>query len=365
TPTPTPTPTSTPTPTGTPTPTPTPTSTPTPTPTGTPTPTPSLTSNPTSTPTETPSIPTETPTSTPTPIPTPPFGGSCSNVTRSDGRCGPDFDNAGCDVGSDQPCCSKYGWCGNSTGFCDVNICDSTPAPAPLSGGSCPNATRSDGRCGPDFGNAGCDVGSDQPCCSKYGWCGNGKGFCDVNICDSTPTPAPTSGGSCPNATRSDGRCGPDFGNAGCDVGSDQPCCSKYGWCGNGTGYCDIDICGTSPQPGSGNGIPILVNLAVPSHVGVDCPGIQSRWPTGTYFCGSPKPPGANVSTPSCDQNMAVSYQGKSVTCVISFQAAGVGLTTGAYVELVPEAYAVLTNSTYGVQFTGATCTGVCNVARN
>ncbi|OQS02255.1 hypothetical protein THRCLA_05351 [Thraustotheca clavata] len=241
------------------------------------------------------------------------------------------------------------------------------------SAGSCPNAARSDGRCGPDFGNAGCVAGSNYPCCSKYGWCGNGAGYCDTNICGSAPAPAPSSGGSCPNAARSDGRCGPDFGNAACVAGSNYPCCSKYGWCGNGAGYCDSNICGTSPQPGPGpgpgpapgNGVPILVNLAVPSHVGVDCPGIQSRWPAGTYFCGSPKPPGSNVYTPSCDQKMTVSYQGKSVTCVISFQAAGVGLTTGAYVELVPEAYAVLTGSTYGGQFTGATCTGVCNIARN
>ncbi|OQS06421.1 hypothetical protein THRCLA_01545 [Thraustotheca clavata] len=289
--------------------------------------------------------------------------GSCPNAPRSDGRCGPDFSNAGCVAGSSYPCCSKYGWCGNGAGYCDTNICDSASA------SSCPNAARPDNRCGLDFGNAGCVAGSNYPCCSKYGWCGNGAGYCDTNICGIVSTPVPTSGGSCPNAARSDGRCGPDFGNAGCVAGSNYPCCSKYGWCGNGAGYCDNNICGTSPQstpgPTPSNGVPILVNLAVPSHVGVDCPGIQSRWPTGTYFCGSPKPPGSNVYTPSCDQKMTVSYQGKSVTCVISFQAAGVGLTTGAYVELAPEAYAVLTGSTYGGQFTGATCTGVCNVARN
>ncbi|OQR82160.1 hypothetical protein THRCLA_23235 [Thraustotheca clavata] len=111
--------------------------------------------------------------------------------------------------------------------------------------------------------------------------------------------------------------------------------------------------------------VPILANLAVESHVGVDCPGIRSRWPASTYFCGSPKPPGKNIYTPSCDKKMTVSYKGKSVTCVISFQASGVGLTTGAYVELQPKAYKVLTGSTSGGQLHGGTCSGVCNVARS
>ncbi|OQR80910.1 hypothetical protein ACHHYP_17060 [Achlya hypogyna] len=111
--------------------------------------------------------------------------------------------------------------------------------------------------------------------------------------------------------------------------------------------------------------VPILVNLAVESHVGVDCPGIRGRWPANTLFCGSPKPPGNNVWAPSCDQKLTVNYRGKSVTCVISFQASGVGLTNGAYVELEPKAYKVITGSTSGGQIHGATCTGVCNVARN
>jgi len=117
------------------------------------------------------------------------------------------------------------------------------------------------------------------------------------------------------------------------------------------------------PTPGSGS--PILINLAVPDHVGVDCPGIQSRFPAGTLFCGSPKPPGANVFTPSCDKSMTISYKGKSVTCVISFQASGVGLTKDAYVEIVPEAYKVLTGETNGGQLFGGTCTGTCNIVRS
>ncbi|OQR91668.1 hypothetical protein ACHHYP_04485 [Achlya hypogyna] len=62
-----------------------------------------------------------------------------------------------------------------------------------------PNPPRPDGRCGPSFGNAGCDTKSNYPCCSNYGWCGNGAGFCDTNVCKGqapSPTNAPPSGGS-------------------------------------------------------------------------------------------------------------------------------------------------------------------------
>ncbi|OQR92225.1 hypothetical protein ACHHYP_03934 [Achlya hypogyna] len=239
----------------------------------------------------------------------------------------------------------------------------------------CSAPPRADGRCGPEFGNARCDRSSQYPCCSAYGWCGAGSTYCDKDLCGGgsaptqAPAPAPPASGSCPNAPRPDGRCGPSFGNAGCDANSAYPCCSNWGWCGKGAGFCDVNVCnggGTKPSPSSppSGGVPIVVNLAVPSHVGVDCPGIQSRFPPGTYFCGSPKPPGANVWAPSCDESMTISYNGKSVTCVISFQATGVGITTGAYVEIVPDAYAVLTGATYGGQF-HATCTGRCNVARN
>nr|AIG56061.1 secreted protein [Achlya hypogyna] len=110
-----------------------------------------------------------------------------------------------------------------------------------------------------------------------------------------------------------------------------------------------------SPAPQPGNGVPILINLAVSSHVGVDCPGIQSRFPAAAR--------GQHLRT-VMRQGHELNYNGKSVTCIISFQATGVGLTTGAYVEIVPEAYKVLTGETYGGQLTGGTCTGVCNVAR-
>ncbi|KDO32022.1 hypothetical protein SPRG_03239 [Saprolegnia parasitica CBS 223.65] len=208
-------------------------------------------------------------------------------------------------------------------------------------------------------------LASAQP---KYGWCGNGADFCNNNnnVCGS----APPSSSTCPNAPRADGRCGPEFSNADCNKNSAYPCCSKYGWCGNGAGFCDSGVCGSSNGPSltvaptnPPSGVPIIVNLAVPDHVGVDCPGIQSRWPAGTVFCGSPKPPGAGWA-PSCDQKMTISYQGKASTCVISFQASGVGITNGAYVEIVPTGYMQLTGASYGGQFP-ATCTGTCNVARN
>ncbi|OQR97208.1 hypothetical protein THRCLA_07052, partial [Thraustotheca clavata] len=64
--------------------------------------------------------------------------------------------------------------------------------------------------------------------------------------------------------------------------------------------------------PTSSDGVLILVNLANPAHV--DCPGIQSRWLAGTYFCGSPKPPGPtsdfsgelkSIPPPTADDNLS------------------------------------------------------------
>ena len=49
----------------------------------------------------------------------------CDTSSRSDGRCGRDFDGACCDSnGPYGPCCSQYGWCGNAPDHClGMNAC--------------------------------------------------------------------------------------------------------------------------------------------------------------------------------------------------------------------------------------------------
>ena len=78
-------------------------------------------------------------------------------------------------------CCSKYGWCGRTTEYCEDF--------SSLSSGGTP--------CGDgNVGNGICRTEGD--CCSKYGWCGRTADHCDgvVSIASSTASPSlkPTTG---------------------------------------------------------------------------------------------------------------------------------------------------------------------------
>jgi len=104
---------------------------------------------------------------------------------RSDERCGDSFLINGrpseCNPAGPRPCCSKWGWCGNSSSHCDCEGCRSYTM---MEDGQ---KWRTDGRCGPTKllnGMPGeCDPDSDFPCCSKYGWCGKLKDHCECPEC--------------------------------------------------------------------------------------------------------------------------------------------------------------------------------------
>ncbi|OUM63558.1 carbohydrate-binding module family 18 protein [Piromyces sp. E2] len=64
-------------------------------------------------------------------------------------------------------CCSKYGWCGKSSDYCDNN-CQSEF-------GDCRKSLNDKDRCGQGVGR--CAPGY---CCSKYGWCGKTSDHCGV-----------------------------------------------------------------------------------------------------------------------------------------------------------------------------------------
>jgi hypothetical protein len=93
--------------------------------------------------------------------------------------------------------------------------------------------------------NCGTGIGSctsPQTCCSADNKCGSGADFCEVsNGCQSTY-------GVCAGPKS----CGAVNG-ASCGVGE---CCSKYGFCGNSTAYCDVGCqsaygeCKLTPPPG-------------------------------------------------------------------------------------------------------------------
>jgi len=105
----------------------------------------------------------------------------------TDGQCGSDHG-----VCAEGYCCSRYGWCGNTPLHCNVSEgcqnkfgkCDGTPtttADDDTTTTSSSSPTSNDevytetGKCGPNDGK--CRPGQ---CCSKYGWCGTSKAYCDV-----------------------------------------------------------------------------------------------------------------------------------------------------------------------------------------
>ncbi|KAI0880374.1 carbohydrate-binding module family 18 [Annulohypoxylon maeteangense] len=76
-------------------------------------------------------------------------------------------------------CCSQYGYCGDSTDYCETGC---QTAFGTCSGGSGGNNTGSDtdGRCGPDFDNAVC---KETECCSASGYCGTTTDHCRAPDC--------------------------------------------------------------------------------------------------------------------------------------------------------------------------------------
>ncbi|ORX75620.1 hypothetical protein BCR32DRAFT_210153, partial [Anaeromyces robustus] len=123
---------------------------------------------------------------------------------------------------SDQ-CCSKYGYCGTSSDYCDISSgCQSEF-------GECTNniikTSTVKGMCGKEYGK--CPSGQ---CCSKYGHCGTTSEYCTIS------TGCQSEFGECQIDIVSPviGRCGKDYGN--CPLGK---CCSKYGYCGTTADYCN------------------------------------------------------------------------------------------------------------------------------
>ena len=112
---------------------------------------------------------------------------------RNDGKCGrryrlPDSSPAECDPDGENPCCSRYGKCGNTTEHCSCSDCVDYVFVREWreSGGKI--KWRNDGRCGsdyplPDNSPAECDPDGENSCCDRYGWCGNTTEHCSCTYC--------------------------------------------------------------------------------------------------------------------------------------------------------------------------------------
>ncbi|KAF2402770.1 hypothetical protein EJ06DRAFT_547182 [Trichodelitschia bisporula] len=151
--------------------------------------------------------------------------GHCGEKTPANSTC------VGSPFGS---CCSTSGYCGSGVEYCGAGNCQSGACTAPAT-----NVTK-DGTCGPKYNNWICGDRHWGACCSNAGFCGNSEAHCGAGFCQSGPCKkeAPSGGPSL------DGTCGPNFArNRTCTGTSFGTCCSKWGFCGNGTTYCAKDSC--------------------------------------------------------------------------------------------------------------------------
>ncbi|ORX42979.1 hypothetical protein BCR36DRAFT_361674 [Piromyces finnis] len=142
-------------------------------------------------------------------------------------------------------CCSYYSHCGESIEYCGVGCQFGDCLP------EYKDQTRQLFVCHSLYLQNRCS--NDCPClngacCSKYGYCGTTKEFCDEGnrmtstlatkfITLSIPTASKTTTTTTPTPTIKvvKGMCGKDIGSC-----SEGHCCSKYGWCGSTKDHCYI-----------------------------------------------------------------------------------------------------------------------------
>ncbi|ORX99885.1 hypothetical protein BCR34DRAFT_576243 [Clohesyomyces aquaticus] len=132
-------------------------------------------------------------------------------------------------------CCSKNGWCGDSTDHCGTG-CN------PLFG-TCNSPTNAspDGTCG-GTNKYSCTNSTFGKCCSKAGYCGSTASHCGQG-CQSSSGTCATS-----NVASNTGECGVNRGKYTCAGGPfDGMCCSVNGYCGT-----TVDHCKTGCQKGYG-----------------------------------------------------------------------------------------------------------------
>ncbi|KAK0115365.1 chitin deacetylase [Cadophora gregata f. sp. sojae] len=163
-----------------------------------------------------------------------------------DNTCGRNGTGGGADgytCPSDLPCCSVNGFCGSTNAYCLTTVgCQSDfgNCTAPSAGTITPDETC--GMTGAGVNGYACD--SDRPCCSRNGWCGNTTDYCTAEAgCQSAfgtctgSSNGSTSSTSTPG-TSTNGQCGATFGTC-----ASNECCSVAGFCGTGPEYCNAPDC--------------------------------------------------------------------------------------------------------------------------
>jgi len=146
-------------------------------------------------------------------------------------------------------CCSQWGWCGRSDKHClieegcqsEFGKCKTNVEKATTTIVKTVTKTKEQsptviyGKCGEGYGS--CKEGY---CCSKWGWCGKTDAYCskekgcqsEFGICSDTSVRKQVSRPKKPKYHP--WQCGEGIGK--CKEGY---CCSKWGWCGKSSAYCN------------------------------------------------------------------------------------------------------------------------------
>mmetsp|Transcript_12063 Transcript_12063/g.26027 ORF Transcript_12063/g.26027 Transcript_12063/m.26027 type:complete len:963 (+) Transcript_12063:103-2991(+) len=138
--------------------------------------------------------------------------GTCGDGDRGDGIC----PYAGY-------CCSKWGYCGTTSDYCDDDSL--APSPSEVEGAPpAPTYSVDAGQCASgDVGDGFCP--EESLCCSDWGYCGSGESYCFTTRTYNEDT-----------GEGNDGTCG--GGGVGDGACSSGLCCSRFGFCGEGELYC-------------------------------------------------------------------------------------------------------------------------------
>lgn len=156
------------------------------------------------------------------------------------GRCGTQFGGLTCHGSTFGDCCSTYNYCGSSANHCSTGCqsnfgtCNVVPVAKVSTDGSCGGSSGFTCQ-GSSFGN----------CCSKYGFCGRTTAYCDSGCNSSFGTcgnvvaisssrvsssSAPSSSPSASQTISTNGRCGASFGGLTCVGSRYGNCCSQYSY---------------------------------------------------------------------------------------------------------------------------------------
>jgi hypothetical protein len=108
--------------------------------------------------------------------PLPEATGPSSNDISPDGSCGA-TEGYTCTNSVYGPCCSQYGYCGSTPSYCaPASGCQSLFGTCVVPSGP---VISQDGSCGGTLGYF-CSGSVYGDCCSQYGWCGSSAGYCEA-----------------------------------------------------------------------------------------------------------------------------------------------------------------------------------------